>query len=88
MLPGKNWKELQGQGAFYRLPDEAGSGGDTDGDHELALADDGLRPKYGCVSTVTRVTAGTRGDLEDVNGDDDVPLHSIRVQKVFRHVES
>lgn len=64
------------QRRFYRLPDETG--------HSDPPADATLRPDHGYVYTTS--VLGTKGEGDSLSGDE-VPLHSIRVQKDFKQVE-
>jgi hypothetical protein len=69
------------QGTFYRLPDVTGSGRQGSGQMPV---DSKLRPDHGYTYTVTSLP-GKKGEDASLDGDE-VPLHSISVQKAFSQV--
>lgn len=73
----------ESQRRFYRLPDETGTIGKAGGD-QLPV-DASLRPDHGYMYTTS--VLGTKADYDRLSGDE-VPLHSIRVQKDFQQVEA
>ncbi|KAL1962349.1 hypothetical protein VTN77DRAFT_9762 [Rasamsonia byssochlamydoides] len=70
------------QRRFYRLPDESGNA-ENGSDHQMP-PDATLRPDHGYIYTTS--VLGTKGEGDSLSGDE-VPLHSIRVQKDFKQVE-
>jgi len=69
------------QGTFYRLPDVTGSSGQNSGQMPV---DSKLRPDHGYTYTITSLP-GKKGEEASLSGDE-VPLHSISVQKAFSQV--
>jgi hypothetical protein len=67
------------QGAFYRLPDRSSEPEDVQ-----IPVDAKLRPERGYVDIVTSVL-GTKGEGSSLSGDE-IPLHSIRVNKHLTEV--
>lgn len=67
--------------SFYRLPDDSKS---KTQDSDKSPVDVELRPKHGCVYTVSSV-ANRKSETESLSGDE-IPLHSISVQKKITQI--
>ncbi|KAJ9209622.1 hypothetical protein DTO166G4_8794 [Paecilomyces variotii] len=74
----------ESQRRFYRLDDESGTG---QMESDRFPIDSSLRPKHGYIYTTSVLgTTKNNNDADSLSGDE-VPLHSIRVQKDFKQVE-
>jgi len=73
----------ESQRRFYRLDDESGTG---QMESDRFPIDSSLRPKHGYIYTTSVLGTTKNNDADSLSGDE-VPLHSIRVQKDFKQVE-
>lgn len=76
----RNHNREESGGSFYRLPDDSKHGAQQ----IVQPVDVDLRPEHGYVYTVSSV-AGRKDEQDSLSGDE-IPLHSISVQKKFMQV--